>query len=92
MKQCVKIHVSGKVQGVGYRSYVQKYAQKLEIEGSVQNLDDGIVSILACGASDKLDEFIDQVYKGTSSTKVQDVVVEPIMQLKDLRGVFRIIE
>jgi len=92
MKQCVKIHVMGKVQGVGYRSYVQKYAQKLAIEGFVQNLDDGAVTILACGTSDKLDQFIDEVYKGSASTKVQDVAVEPVMQIKDFRGVFRIIE
>ena len=92
MKQCVKITVSGKVQGVSYRKFVQKNAHTLEIEGTVQNIeDDQSVVIQACGPSNKLDEFIDLLYTGTSDSKIQDVIVEPLVSEKNFRGVFRII-
>lgn len=92
MKQCVKITVLGKVQEVSYRKFVQKHAQELDIEGTVQNLDDKkTVVINACGLSEKLDELIDFLYEGTKKSEVEDVQVEPLLVKKDFRGVFRII-
>ena len=87
MKQCVKIKVTGKVQGVSYRKFIQKHAQRLEIEGTIQNLDDEqSISIHACGPSDQLDELIDLLYTGTQDSKVQDVIVEPLISEKNFRG------
>lgn len=91
MRKCLKISVLGKVQGVSYRSFVQKHAQELGVEGTVQNVDDGSVLIHACGLSDVLDKFIDFLYKGSTSSHVEDLVVEPLMHDKDYRGVFRLI-
>ena len=47
-----KIVVRGKVQGVGFRNATWRKAMELGIRGSVRNLDDGSVEILA-SASDK---------------------------------------
>jgi acylphosphatase len=92
MKQCVKIKVTGKVQGASYRKFVQKHALRLEIEGTIQNLDDEQSTVIhACGSSDQLDELIDLLYTGTPESKVQDVIVEPLISEKNFRGVFRII-
>lgn len=91
MKRCVRIKVLGKVQGVFYREYVQDKAQKLQIGGTVQNSSDGSVLIYACGFSEKLDDLIDALYKGSSKSKVEDVIVEPLVPEKDFRGVFRVI-
>ncbi len=92
MKQCVVITVSGKVQEVGYRKYVQKHAQQLELEGIVQNCEDkNKVLIKACGQAEKLDSFIDLLYKGTPASRVDDIAVEPLLQEKSFREVFRII-
>jgi len=83
--------VTGKVQGVFYRKFVQTQAQKLGIEGTVQNLDDKSVLIYACGLADKLDDLIDLLYKGSPKSKIEDVVVEPLIQEKNYRNVFRVI-
>lgn len=92
MKQCVVIMVSGKVQDVGYRKYVQTQAQKLDIEGIVQNAEEkNKVMIKACGQADKLDSFIDLLYKGTPASHVEDIAVEPLLPDKNFRAVFRII-
>ena len=47
-----KIVVRGKVQGVGFRNATWRKAMELGIRGSVRNLDDGSVEILA-SATDK---------------------------------------
>ena len=47
-----KIVVRGKVQGVGFRNATWRKAMELGIMGSVRNLDDGSVEILA-SANDK---------------------------------------
>lgn len=55
----VKMIVSGKVQGVGYRAFVALIARRLNIKGTVMNLEDGRVEI-ECEAKNKeiLDAFI----------------------------------
>ena len=45
--QKIKMIVSGRVQGVGFRYTTLQAAQKLQIRGSVWNNDDGTVGILA---------------------------------------------
>lgn len=90
MRQCVRINVHGLVQGVGYREYVKKHAEKLGIEGTIKNGEDGGVEIFVCGLPDKLDEFIDYVYKGPTKASITEVAIEAIA-LRDFRGVFRVI-
>lgn len=91
MKRCIKIIVCGVVQGVFYRNFVQKSAEQLGVEGSVQNQDDGKVIIYACGVADVLDDFIDLLYQGSSKSAVQNVAVSPLNKDKNFRGVFRVI-
>jgi acylphosphatase len=90
MRRCLKIKVIGKVQGVFYRDFVQKSASTLGIEGTVQNEENSVL-IFACGDAERLDSLIDELYKGSPKSKVENVLVEPLQQLKDFRGVFRII-
>ncbi|MCK1238412.1 acylphosphatase [Streptococcus uberis] len=75
----VRIIVSGKVQGVGFR--YSTYALALEIGniyGRVWNNDDGTVEILAQSQnSDKMAKFIQEIRKGPSKwTKVTYVDVK----------------
>lgn len=91
MKQCIKIIITGHVQSSLYKEEIQKQAQKLHIEGTLQNYEGEDILIFACGQSDDLDELIDQIYKGTNDIKIRDVVIEPFINEKNYRGVFRII-
>jgi acylphosphatase len=74
-----------------YRQFAKRHAEKFDLEGTVRNLDDGSVEILASGPSDKLDDFIDLLYKGSAKSKVENVIVEPLIEQRDFRGVFRVI-
>ena len=53
------------VQGVGFRYYTQRLANKYNILGTVQNVDD-YVEIYAIGNDDDLEQFINAVTEGAS--------------------------
>ena len=91
MKRCIRITVYGTVQGVGYREYVQKYAKKFDVEGTIQNVDDGSVLINAAGNTDALDDLIDYIYQGSKDSVIEEVAIEIAVSKRDYRGVFRVI-
>lgn len=90
MRKCLLITITGNVQIEAYKLFIQKNAGTLGIEGTIQCDSDGLV-LHACGASDKLDHFIDLLYKGIEKSKLKDILVEPLVTEKNFRGVFRII-
>lgn len=65
--------VEGKVQGVGFRWFVVDAARRLELAGSVRNLPDGTVEILAIGDDAVLDELHSIVRKGPAGARVKSV-------------------
>lgn len=68
--------VFGKVQGVAFRTYVQESAVELELVGSVKNLPDGTVEVLAQGFPDILKEFVEYLNEGSLMSRVDSVSVE----------------
>lgn len=60
----VNIKLSGKVQGVFFRDFARKEAEKRGITGFVKNLQDGTVEIVAEGEEDKLSIFIRECKRG----------------------------
>lgn len=69
----LKIEIFGRVQGVGFRQFVQKEATALKIAGSVRNKEDGTVLIIAQGSREKLDDFLEVVQKGSLLSHVSGV-------------------
>jgi len=68
--------VTGHVQGVAYRTYVQESATQLELVGYVKNRADGTVEVLAQGLPDTLKELVEYLYEGSLLSKVEGVSVE----------------
>lgn len=61
MKQ-IHVYFSGEVQGVGMRDYVKNLASSLKITGSVKNLEDGRVEMVAQNEeSDVLSHFLAKI-------------------------------
>jgi len=56
-RQRLHIYYSGRVQGVGFRYSVKALAAGFEVTGTVANLPDGRVELLAEGARGELEEF-----------------------------------
>jgi acylphosphatase len=67
--------VHGRVQGVGYRWFVQQVADSLGIRGWVRNLDDGGVEVYAMGSQAEHDELSGRLHTGPRMADVRGVEV-----------------
>ena len=65
--------VRGRVQGVGYRNFVQMAATELRVKGYAKNLDDGSVEVYAVGAEGALHELSGILAKGPQWGEVRGV-------------------
>ncbi len=81
--------VSGRVQGVGFRWYVEREALSLGLSGWVRNRSDGSVEVLASGSRSQLGALYDKLKQGPRAARVDDIAVEDAAPLKDLHT-FRI--
>lgn len=76
MAACRRYLVRGRVQGVGFRYFVQKEAVRLNLRGWVRNLDDGRVEALAAGSPAQLAEFEGALHRGPRWAEVRGVDCE----------------
>lgn len=74
----IRLRVSGRVQGVGFRYFTKKNAQKREISGWVRNEPDGTVLIEAHGDSERIEKFVHSVKDGPTHAEVDSVQQETI--------------
>jgi acylphosphatase len=65
--------VRGRVQGVGYRYFVQKWANSLGIRGYARNLDDGNVEVYAIGTPEQLSNLRGYLLKGPRMSDVRGI-------------------
>ncbi|HUJ41709.1 MAG TPA: acylphosphatase [Candidatus Acidoferrales bacterium] len=66
--------VSGEVQGVGYRFFTVRVAQRLGISGFVRNLGDGRVEVYAIGDPDQQEDLRAALAQGPRSARVASVI------------------
>jgi acylphosphatase len=81
--------VTGRVQGVGFRHWTRKTAERLGLSGTVRNLPDGSVEVHAAGSAHALRELEGALRDGPPGARVEQVDAVPARV--DLpRGGFRI--
>lgn len=78
----VHIVVKGYVQGVGFRFYTIRYADKLNINGTVRNRYDGSVEIYAEGDERDINSFIEVIKRGPGSAIIREVKIEEYKKSK----------
>ena len=66
-----EIVVEGRVQGVGYRAWVERRASFLGLAGYVMNLADGRVKVYAEGERSVIEDLIGQLREGPRLAKVE---------------------
>ena len=69
----IKLVITGKVQGVGYRYSVKLKADSLGIRGYVMNQEDGAVFATAQGGISELNDLVKWCYKGPQEAFVIDI-------------------
>jgi acylphosphatase len=66
--------VRGRVQGVGFRWFVQREAAELNLHGWVRNTEDGDVEIVAAGTPEDLSELRAAIRRGPRGARVDNVI------------------
>jgi acylphosphatase len=73
---CAEILITGKVQGVFYRTHTKRFALELGIKGYVQNQDDGSVKIIAKGTKPLIKELELWCHQGPKLASVKTVQIQ----------------
>ena len=70
------VYLSGRVQGVGFRAFTVRKAQKLNINGWVKNLADGRVEAVLAGKKNNIKKMLELIQQGPSFAEVDNIEVE----------------
>ena len=80
-----KIIIKGLVQGVSFRYHTKTKADEMRITGSVRNLKDGSVQIIAKFDSIiQKEDFLRWCQMGSPASRVDEILVEKLFDLPDL--------
>ena len=69
----IRMIVEGRVQGVGFRWFVQRRAEALHLDGEVRNLPDGSLEVIVAGSPENVDALRTAVRAGPSAARVEAV-------------------
>ena len=83
--------VRGRVTGVMFRDFVRRKARRLGLLGTVQNLADGSVRVVAQGDESSLQQLISYLEQGSLWSKVEKVEVVWFVSRRSQFDDFRII-
>ncbi len=72
-----RVTIRGRVQGVGYRAWVEHQARAHGIDGWVRNKADGSVEALFSGPEHVVADMVASCRRGPSSARVDAVMEEP---------------
>ncbi len=78
MPQAVRVLVSGRVQGVAFRHFTRRTAERLGLAGWVRNLDDGRVEVWIEGARPAVEELVQWLHHGPPAAQVARVDVDAV--------------
>ena len=87
--QARRFLVRGRVQGVGFRWFVESEAHKLAVAGWVRNNSDGAVELLAIGTQAQLQALQGKLWQGPRAARVDSVEETEADPIPDCRT-FRI--
>ena len=73
IKENLAARVTGRVQGVGFRHFTRREAQRLGLVGWVRNEDDGSVQLVAEGSREQLEQLLEALHRGPTSASVSEV-------------------
>src|SRR5271157_379820 len=85
-----RFFVTGRVQGVGYRGFVEHVAGKLGLQGYVRNRRDGRVEVFAMGSPERLGQLRVALERGPMMSDVAKLNEEPDVVDTRYAGIFTI--
>ena len=71
-----KIRVTGNIQRVGYRYFVQNWAEDFGLGGWVKNKSDGSVIMQLEGRKDNVEKLLTELKEGTEKVVIENIKVD----------------
>jgi acylphosphatase len=75
--ETLRLRITGKVQGVGYRLWATRTAASLGLRGWVRNRRDGSVEALVTGRPENVAAMVDAAHKGPPDARVAELTATP---------------
>lgn len=92
MNKCLRVSFTSPSEDQVVHIFIQKQAKSFAIEGTLKKSSQGFLQLIACGKKELVDDFVDQLHKGSKSCSLENIEIEPFLKDRDYRGVFRVIE
>lgn len=86
MSASVQVFYEGHVQGVGFRWSVRNIAKGFDVTGSVRNLRDGRVELLAAGDEEEVQAFLDAILQSELRAHIKKHSESPLAEPPAFRG------
>lgn len=74
--ETISVHITGKVQGVGYRLATVRRAHLIGAHGWVRNNADGSVEAMVQGTPDQVDQMLEWLRRGPPQARVDELTSE----------------
>jgi len=78
MQTAKQVHYEGRVQGIGFRATVRHLASGFDVSGSVANLPDGRVRLVAEGDAEEVDAFLQDIRDSSLAGHIEHEAVADI--------------
>jgi acylphosphatase len=75
-RKILRLRISGRVQGVGFRAFVADEAERRGLNGWVRNRADGSVEAVIAGDGRIVDDMIEACRRGRHGARVENVAIE----------------
>ena len=82
----MQVFYEGNVQGVGFRWSVRNIAKGFDVTGSVRNLADGRVELLAAGEEDEISAFLAAILESELRGHIRKHSEAPLTNPPTFRG------
>ncbi|CCV15259.1 acylphosphatase [Mesorhizobium sp. STM 4661] len=85
-RRAIRVSIGGRVQGVSFRVWTLREAERLGLAGWVRNEDDGSVTALIVGAEGAVSAMMTRFWKGPGGASVSSVTSENVDPSGEPRG------
>jgi acylphosphatase len=75
MERAIRVEIHGRVQGVGFRAFVEHEAMRHHLSGWVRNRRDGSVEAVFIGDGEAVSAMIAECRQGPALADVRDMIV-----------------
>lgn len=82
----IRVLIYGRVQGVGFRFFVRRCAQQMNVGGWVRNRGDGSVEIQATGSDEEISIFVARIDQGPETSRVDSAEITELREVRAWEG------